>query len=74
MGLKDKTYPTVYVYEIYCLAPDKKTALMLQMGWGLDVAIRAALGVRLDVRFYYLFAESDNIPILFAGVGAYYLF
>lgn len=74
IGVKEKTYTTEYGYEIDCLAPDKKTALMLQMGWGLDVAIRAALGVRLDVRFYYLFAESDNIPILFAGVGAYYLF
>lgn len=74
IGAKDKTYTTEYGYEIECPVPEKKTALMLQMGWGLDLAIRAALGVRLDVRFCYLFTESDNVPILFAGVGAYYLF
>jgi hypothetical protein len=74
IAVKEKTYTTYLGYEIDFSGPEKKTALMLQMGWGLDVPFGPSLGARVDVRFFYLFADPDNIPILFAGVGVFYLF
>lgn len=71
---RERSYTTEYGYEIGFSSSDKRTALMFQMGWGLDLAILRVLGVRADVRFFYVFEKEDNIPMLFVGVGAYYLF
>lgn len=71
---KERNYTTLNGYEIDFAEPGKKTALMVLMGWGMDLAIRGSAGVRLDVRFHYLFEKPDNIPVVFFGIGAYSFF
>ncbi|MFC2160622.1 hypothetical protein ACFLRX_03095 [Acidobacteriota bacterium] len=68
------SYITEYGYEIEFGIPDNTTALFTQVGGGLDFLINPSFGLLVDVRFVYLFTESDNIICLFAGAGAYFLF
>ncbi|MCJ7579298.1 MAG: hypothetical protein MUP98_02050 [Candidatus Aminicenantes bacterium] len=68
------SYISEYGYEIELGVPDKATAFFAQFGGGLDFLVNSSFGVRADVRFVYLFAKPDNIPSLFAGMGAYFLF
>jgi outer membrane protein W len=71
---KTQSYVTNYGYEIDLEVPDKTTALFAQIGGGVDALLSSALGIKLDVRFVYLFSDPDNIYLLFAGLGAYFLF
>ena len=71
---KVRTYTTNYGYEIDLEVPDKTTALFAQIGGGMDALLSPAFGIKLDVRFLYLFSDPDPISHLFAGLGVFLLF